>query len=246
MWSMPTAELGYIRLADNLLKQGLAAATDAGLDVEAVYLVRSSRKNFRCQQALKRVVDVILAGLGLVLISPLLLLIALSIKLTSPGPVFYVSERIGKDYRPFGMIKFRTMTVDADSRRDALREEANLQGELFKLKNDPRVTPIGRMLRACSLDELPQLFNVLRGDMSLVGPRPLPPDESRLFEEPFTLRFQVYPGVTGAWQVNGRSNSSFHQLCRLEMNYLLGWNLWSDVRIMLQTVPAVLCSRGAY
>jgi lipopolysaccharide/colanic/teichoic acid biosynthesis glycosyltransferase len=144
------------------------------------------------------------------------------------------------------MYKFRTMSVDADARRDELRKQANLEGNLFKLENDPRVTPIGKILRALSLDELPQLFNVVLGDMSLVGPRPLPADESQLFEDPYTLRFQVYPGITGTWQVSGRSKLSFAQLCQLEMGYVLDWSLATDLGILLQTLPAVLASRGAY
>jgi lipopolysaccharide/colanic/teichoic acid biosynthesis glycosyltransferase len=168
------------------------------------------------------------------------------IKLTSTGPVLYKSERIGKNYQPFYMYKFRTMTVDADAKRDELRKQANLEGGLFKLENDPRVTAIGKILRALSLDELPQLLNVVRGEMSLVGPRPLPADESQLFEDPYTLRFQVYPGITGLWQVSGRSNLNFAQLCQLEMGYVMDWSLASDLGILLQTLPAVLASRGAY
>ncbi len=196
-------------------------------------------------EILKRLMDIMLASLALIALAPLLLAIALVIKVFSPGPVFYKSLRIGKDYRPFYMYKFRTMKVNADAERDRLREEAHLQGQLFKLKHDPRVTPLGRFLRAFSLDELPQLLNVLKGDMSLVGPRPLPPDESGLFRYPYTLRFSVYPGITGAWQVNGRSNTNFDQLCKLEFQYLQNWTILSDLKIMLATVPAVLMRRGA-
>lgn len=217
-----------------------------GLRLEVILSERNAQWLYQLQQKLKRLADLVLASAGLLLISPLMLGIILLIKLTSPGPVFYQSQRIGKDYQPFPMFKFRTMTVDADSKRDALRQQANLAGELFKLENDPRITPIGKLLRAYSLDELPQLINVLRGEMSLVGPRPLPPDESGLFEEPYTLRFQVYPGITGMWQVSGRSNLKFEQLCKLEMSYVLNWNLLTDLKILWQTVPAVLCSKGAY
>lgn len=136
--------------------------------------------------------------------------------------------------------------MNADALREQLRQEANLQGDLFKLENDPRVTPIGKLLRAYSLDEFPQLLNVLKGDMSLVGPRPLPADESELFETPFTLRFNVLPGVTGKWQVSGRSNLSFSDLCQLELSYVLQWNLLQDFAILLKTIPAVLMSKGAY
>lgn len=201
---------------------------------------------FPLQQVLKRIMDITLAIVGLILLAPVLLLISTLIKATSPGPILYKSLRIGKNRHPFYMYKFRTMCVEADSLRDELRQKANLQGNLFKLHNDPRVTPLGKFLRACSLDELPQLINVILGNMSLVGPRPLPPDESDLFESPYHLRFQVLPGITGMWQVNGRSTLNFKQLCELELSYVLHWNLWMDIKIILKTVPAVLKSRGAY
>jgi lipopolysaccharide/colanic/teichoic acid biosynthesis glycosyltransferase len=220
--------------------------TDRGLRIEIAFLTRSNQWLYKLQQGMKRGFDVVGASLGLLLISPILLLIAVLIKLTSTGPVLYKSERIGKNYQPFYMYKFRTMTVDADAKRDELRKQANLEGGLFKLENDPRVTAIGKILRALSLDELPQLLNVVRGEMSLVGPRPLPADESQLFEDPYTLRFQVYPGITGLWQVSGRSNLNFAQLCQLEMGYVMDWSLASDLGILLQTLPAVLASRGAY
>jgi lipopolysaccharide/colanic/teichoic acid biosynthesis glycosyltransferase len=220
--------------------------TDRGLRIEIAFLNRSSQWIYKLQQGMKRAFDLLGAGIGLITISPLLLLIAAAIKLSSPGPILYKSQRIGKNYQPFSMYKFRTMTVDADAKRDALRKQANLEGGLFKMANDPRVTPIGKILRALSLDELPQLLNVVRGEMSLVGPRPLPPDESKLFEDPYTLRFQVYPGITGLWQVSGRSNLNFKQLCQLEMDYVMGWTLLTDLSILLQTLPAVLASRGAY
>jgi lipopolysaccharide/colanic/teichoic acid biosynthesis glycosyltransferase len=218
----------------------------AAVRLELAFIAKSQQWFYRLQQGLKRVFDFTAASLGLLVISPLLVVIALLIKFSSPGPVLYKSERIGKNYQPFYMYKFRTMSVGADAQRDALRKQANLEGDLFKIKNDPRVTPIGRILRALSLDELPQLINVIRGEMSLVGPRPLPRDESELFEDPYTLRFHVYPGITGLWQVSGRSKLSFNKLCSLEMEYVTGWNFLTDLRILLQTIPAVLCSRGAY
>jgi lipopolysaccharide/colanic/teichoic acid biosynthesis glycosyltransferase len=207
---------------------------------------RQQTSGYIWQQRTKRLVDFMVALVGLILISPLLLLIALAIKASSPGPIFYQSGRLGKHKQPFFMLKFRTMSVDADAQRDKLRREQHLENELFKLKDDPRVTPIGKFLRQYSLDELPQLVNVLVGDMSLVGPRPLPPDESDLFSAPFTIRYQVLPGITGAWQVGGRSNCSFHQLCTLEFDYLIGWHLLKDFDLLFSTVPAVLRCNGAY
>ncbi|MBX2861334.1 MAG: sugar transferase [Vampirovibrio sp.] len=212
---------------------------------EGISLHQFGQWHFLAQQSFKRMVDIALSGLGLIVISPLLLTVGALIKFTSPGPVFYHSERIGKDYQSFRMIKFRTMRVDADEQRDELRKQANLDGKLFKLKDDPRITMIGKVLRATSLDELPQLLNVIKGDMSLVGPRPLPPDESQLFKGPYTTRYQIFPGITGAWQVNGRSNSDFEKLCDLELSYIKNWHLLKDIWILLKTIPAVLLSKGA-
>lgn len=221
------------------------SVNDTRFQVAFSFFNRSSQVAYRLQQILKRSFDIVAASLGLLVISPLLALIALLVKFGSEGPIFYKSERIGKNYQPFYMYKFRTMGVDADAKREALRQQANLQGELFKIEDDPRITRVGKVLRALSLDELPQLLNVLRGEMSLVGPRPLPPDESSLFDEPYTLRFHVYPGITGLWQVSGRSNLNFEQLCKLEMSYVMNWNLVNDIKILFQTLPAVLASRGA-
>ncbi len=213
---------------------------------EIAFLNRSSQWMYKFQQGLKRGFDLVAACFGLLLISPLLLGIALLIKSTSSGPILYKSERIGKNFKPFYMYKFRTMSQNADALREALRKETSQENGLFKLANDPRVTGVGKVLRALSLDELPQLLNVIRGEMSLVGPRPLPADESELFEDPYTLRFQVFPGMTGAWQVNGRSNTNFEQLCKLEMQYVMDWTFLTDLKIIGQTFPAVFASRGAY
>lgn len=240
--------MSAIQLSPTLAKSLLASpviTTDSRFQIAFNFFNRSSQGPYKFQQFMKRGFDIVGASLGILAISPLLAMIALLVKLGSEGPVLYKSERIGKNYQPFYMYKFRTMGVDADAKRDALRQEANLQGELFKLANDPRITKVGKVLRALSLDELPQLLNVLRGEMSLVGPRPLPPDESSLFAEPYTLRFHVYPGMTGLWQVSGRSKLNFDQLCNLEMTYVLDWNLINDIKILCKTLPAVLESRGA-
>lgn len=219
---------------------------EVALRTQILFLQRSSKWTHRIQSFFKRSFDIVAATLGLLAISPLLLIIALIVRFDSPGPIFYKSERVGRNGRNFPMYKFRTMSTNADALREQLRQQANLENGLFKMKDDPRVTKFGKLLRALSLDELPQLINVVLGDMSLVGPRPLPPDESRLFQEPYTLRFKVYPGITGAWQVSGRSNLAFGTLCQLELDYILQWSLMSDIRILLKTLPAVLASRGAY
>jgi len=198
------------------------------------------------QLMIKRVVDIAGSAAGLLLLSPLLILTAAMVVITSPGPVIYKSLRIGKNRKPFYMYKFRTMVVNADQQRAKLYEEAKLHGQLFKLKNDPRITPIGGFLRKYSLDEFPQLLNVLRGEMSLVGPRPYIPEESETFKPPFTMRFQVTPGMTGPWQVTGRSNLTFEQLCQLEMEYVTEWTLALDIKLLLKTIPCVLLKKGAY
>lgn len=144
------------------------------------------------------------------------------------------------------MLKFRTMVDEADAIRGLLRKEANQENELFKLEEDPRVTEIGAMLRRTSLDELPQLLNVLWGDMSLVGPRPFEPDDACLFEYPYRERFFAFPGMTGIWQISGRSDLTFKDMCRLEAEYLGNWSLWQDFVILLKTVPVVLTKKGAY
>ncbi len=211
-----------------------------------ILTVESQDWAYQFQMGVKRLFDCALAALGLLSLLPLLLLIAVLIKVFSPGPIFYKSLRIGKFYQPFYMYKFRTMAINADARRDDLRQQAQLEGNLFKLKNDPRVTPIGQLLRKYSLDELPQLLNVLVGNMSLVGPRPLPPDESKLFEAPYTLRFKALPGITGLWQISGRSSLSFESLCRLELSYVIHWSVFQDLLILLKTFPVVVLRRGAY
>jgi lipopolysaccharide/colanic/teichoic acid biosynthesis glycosyltransferase len=216
------------------------------LPATALPLEATFSASYKAQLMLKRLFDLVVASLGVLMIAPLLIFIALVVRLDSPGPVIYKSKRIGRHGQPFYMYKFRTMGTDADARRDALREQANLQNNLFKIKNDPRVTRVGKVLRALSLDELPQLFNVIEGNMSLVGPRPLPEDESKLFQAPYTLRFEVFPGITGAWQVSGRSNLPFEALCHLEFDYVSQWTFFSDIRILFMTLPAVLASRGAY
>ncbi|MEB3245973.1 MAG: sugar transferase [Vampirovibrionales bacterium] len=198
------------------------------------------------QYRIKRFFDIAIALGVLSMMLPVLLMIAALIRLDSKGPVIYKSKRIGRGYKPFYMYKFRTMRPDADALRDKLRAELNLSGELFKMEDDPRITRIGKFLRATSLDELPQLLNVIIGNMSLVGPRPLPEDESAYFEAPYTVRFDVLPGITGAWQVGGRSNASFQQLCNLEYDYVKNWTIAEDARLLFGTIPAVLASRGAY
>src|SRR5207248_3334530 len=178
--------------------------------------------------------------------SPFWLAIAAAIKITSPGPVFFRDVRIGLGERPFGMMKFRTMYADARDRQAALEGANEASGPLFKIKNDPRVTPVGRFLRRFSIDELPQVLNVLWGEMSLVGPRPLPIRDYEQLEPWHRKRYSVLPGMTGLWQVSGRIELSFDDLVRLDFYYLENWSIWLDISILAKTLPAVLARRGAY
>jgi lipopolysaccharide/colanic/teichoic acid biosynthesis glycosyltransferase len=189
---------------------------------------------------------VVVASLIVILGSPLWLLIALAIKVTSRGAVFYSDPRIGLAEREFHMLKFRTMVADAAQQQQALERANEASGALFKIRRDPRVTSVGRLLRRFSLDELPNLVNVLRGEMSLVGPRPLPLRDYALLAEWHRRRYNVLPGVTGLWQVAGRSDLSFDDLVRLDFYYLENWSIWLDISILVKTPFAVLRRRGAY
>jgi len=196
--------------------------------------------------AAKRTFDVALSGALLILLAPLLLVVAVSIKLTSPGPVLFLQERVGLNKRRFRICKFRTMIPDAEKLMATLECQNEVSGPVFKIKNDPRITPIGRFLRRSSIDELPQLINVLKGDMSLVGPRPLPVRDYEGFNEDWQRRrFSVKPGITCLWQVNGRSDISFDQWMVLDLKYMDEWSLWLDLKILAKTVPAVLRGSGA-
>jgi exopolysaccharide biosynthesis polyprenyl glycosylphosphotransferase len=195
---------------------------------------------------LKRALDLLVVCGGLIAISPLLALVALAIKIDSRGPVFYGQLRVGKDGRMFRMLKFRSMVTDAEAQLATLKAQNEATGPLFKMKRDPRVTRVGGFIRRWSLDELPQLFNVLLGDMSLVGPRPPIPSEVSEYEEWQLGRLRATPGLTGLWQVSGRSEVPFHDMVRLDLHYIRNWSLSLDLEILLRTIPAVLTSRGAY
>jgi exopolysaccharide biosynthesis polyprenyl glycosylphosphotransferase len=195
---------------------------------------------------IKRMIDVVGAAIGLVLMVPLFAAIALAITLTSPGPIFFAQERYGWRKRRFRMLKFRTMVSDAEALQPALECLNEAGGPVFKIRNDPRITRLGRLLRRTSLDELPQLWNVLRGEMSLVGPRPLPArDVGRFCEAWLMRRFSVTPGITGLWQVSGRSDVRFDRWVALDLEYIDHWSLRLDLLILLRTLPAVLRTRGA-
>ncbi len=194
----------------------------------------------------KRSFDVIVAAGLVLLLSPLLVFAALAVTLSSPGPLIYRSRRRGLGGAPFDCFKFRTMYQDAEHLQDELEGANEVGGAIFKMRNDPRVTPIGRFLRRWSIDEFPQLFNVLRGEMSLVGPRPLPERDYQRLEDWHRKRYLVLPGMTGLWQVSGRSELDFDELVRLDFLYLERWSVFLDLSIMLKTIPAVLRAKGAW
>jgi exopolysaccharide biosynthesis polyprenyl glycosylphosphotransferase len=198
------------------------------------------------QRALKRALDVAVSLLGLVLLSPLFLAVALAIRLDSPGPILFRQKRVGADGKVFLCYMFRSMYEDAERRQEELEPLNEAQEPVFKIRDDPRVTPIGRFLRRWSIDELPQLVNVLKGEMSLVGPRPLPVRDFYRMEEAHKRRLGALPGMTGYWQTSGRSNLSFEEMVRLDLYYIENWSLSFDVKIILRTLGAVLRGEGAY
>jgi exopolysaccharide biosynthesis polyprenyl glycosylphosphotransferase len=195
---------------------------------------------------IKRTLDIVFSILLLVLFSPVLLAAAVSIYCTSDGPLFFQQERVGLNKRRFRMYKFRTMVLHAEQMMARLESLNEVSGPVFKIKNDPRITPVGKFLRRASIDELPQLLNVLKGDMSLVGPRPLPVRDYEGFNQDWQRRrFSVRPGITCLWQVAGRSSIPFEQWMRLDLQYVDEWSLWLDLKILARTIPAVFRGVGA-
>ena len=200
-----------------------------------------------CPLLAKQVLDFFGALVLLVLTAPIMLVAVIGTRLSSPGPIFFRQERSGLNGRPFTMLKFRSMVTDAEQRQHELETLNEMSGPVFKVTNDPRITPFGRLLRRYSIDELPQLINVLRGEMSLVGPRPLPVHEVKRFDDPaHRRRLSVKPGLTCLWQVSGRNQvTDFNEWVRLDLHYIDNWSLWLDCRILLRTVPTVLSGAGA-
>jgi exopolysaccharide biosynthesis polyprenyl glycosylphosphotransferase len=210
-------------------------------------MVFSSTPETSWQGVMKQVIDLSLAAIMLIVLALPLLLIALLIKITSPGPVFFRQQRSGLNGRPFTLYKFRTMVTNAEQLRHELAAMNEMTGPVFKVTNDPRITPIGRVLRKFSIDEFPQLVNVLRGEMSMVGPRPLPVDEVKQFNDlAHRRRLSVRPGLTCLWQISGRNNvKDFRDWVRLDLEYIDNWSIWLDLKILWQTVPVVLLGTGA-
>jgi lipopolysaccharide/colanic/teichoic acid biosynthesis glycosyltransferase len=233
--------------------RSLATTGEVALSQDARRLAR--RAHLRMKLAVtqlgprvRRAIDMAVTGLGLLALAPLLLFVALMIKATSPGPVFFAQERIGERGRRFRMWKFRTMVINADALKDQLVKQhaAATDGVRFKMVRDPRITPVGRILRKFSIDELPQLFNVLKGDMTLLGPRPPVWREVALYGNRALRRLEVKPGLTCLWQVRGRSDLSFDQQVELDVEYIDRVRPAEELRIVFETVPAVVTGRGAY
>ena len=201
----------------------------------------------RCSVFFKRFMDIVLAIMALIIGSPIFLITALLVKLTSPGPIIFSQIRVGKYGRHFKFYKFRSMYIDAEARKaELLKHNESGDGVIFKMKHDPRITPVGRFIRKFSIDELPQLFNVLLGDMSLVGPRPPLPGEVKNYSIEERKRLNITPGITCIWQVSGRSELPFQQQIALDKQYIASRSAWKDFLILLKTIPAILTGKGAW
>jgi exopolysaccharide biosynthesis polyprenyl glycosylphosphotransferase len=224
--------------------RGRLVSTRRGFD-DVVAEIKAQPRS-RASRIVKRVIDVLGSALGLVGLSPVLLLLALAVKLTSRGPILFVQMRCGHGGRLFWFYKLRTMVEDAEDRKGHLEHLNEMKGPIFKIRRDPRMTSLGRVLRKLSLDELPQLWNVLRGDMSLVGPRPPTPDEVERYTVRQAQRLSVMPGITGLWQVSGRNDiPDFERWIDLDLEYARTWSVWLDLQILLKTAIVVALLRGA-
>ncbi len=212
---------------------------------EGDYVVTLFRETMLAQLFFKRLMDITLSLVALIVLSPLLIGIALAIKFTSPGPVLFKQVRVGMNKRRFKLLKFRSMYIDAEKRKAELAHLNEMDGPVFKIKNDPRVTPIGRFIRKTSIDELPQLWNVFVGEMSLVGPRPPLFEEVDQYDWLYRRRLSIKPGITCLWQISGRNEITFKQWMEMDKEYIDTWTLWLDIKILLKTIPAVLLRKGA-
>jgi exopolysaccharide biosynthesis polyprenyl glycosylphosphotransferase len=231
-----------VRVPVDMLDRAFASGRFEDLDGTPVYSLVSGPDR-TAALVVKRALDIVVAGLAMIVGSPLLLGIALSIRLRDGSPVLFRQTRIGLHGRRFEMLKFRTMAVDAEERLEALLAQSEISGQAFKMSEDPRVTRAGRFLRRASLDEVPQLWNVLRGDMSLVGPRPALPREVDTYDLWHRRRLSMKPGITGLWQVSARSSAAFDEWAELDLSYIDRWSLWLDIKILARTLPAAIEGR---
>lgn len=236
-----------VRFLSDFFNLKIAHSKATSFDGESVVTLYTGKGNMiGMPLIIKHLFDFIISLVLIIIASPLLLITAFLIKITSPGPILFVQQRLGVNKRRIGVYKFRTMVPDAEKKQAELETLNEVSGPVFKIKEDPRITPIGKFLRKLSIDELPQLFNVLKGEMSLVGPRPLPVRDYEGFDQDWHLRrFSVRPGITCLWQISGRSNISFDKWMELDMEYIDNWSLWLDLKILIGTIPAVLKGSGA-
>jgi exopolysaccharide biosynthesis polyprenyl glycosylphosphotransferase len=235
-------------MASSELWHGTSESIPSQLEWEAAGIIQSAQEDRAASRArmepVKRVFDIVFSFCVLVAMVPVFLVVALAVKLDSPGSVFYLSDRIGKRGRTFRCVKFRTMVADAEERKADLMHMNERDGVLFKVSNDPRVTRLGRWMRKYSIDELPQFWNVLRGEMSVVGPRPPLGDEVKEYNLSHLRRLEVTPGITGLWQVQGRQDPSFSSYVSLDVTYIDTWSIWLDFKIILRTVAVVFAGTG--
>ena len=205
-----------------------------------------NKQNLRVYEIFKRIIDIIGAGLGLILLSPIIAIVACAVKVTSKGPIFFSQKRVGKNGELFEMYKFRSMVVNAEELKGNLEDQNEMSGPMFKIKDDPRVTKVGKFIRKTSIDELPQLWNILKGDMSLVGPRPSLPKEVEQFDNWMFKRLSVRPGLTCYWQVSGRNNIDFEDWMKLDVKYVEERNIWIDIKLIFKTIFVLFGDKNAH
>ena len=213
--------------------------------MEGMELKFENKQNLRVYKICKRIIDIIGAGLGLILLSPIIAIVACAVKVTSKGPIFFSQKRVGKNGELFEMYKFRSMVVNAEELKENLEDQNEMSGPMFKIKDDPRITKVGKFIRKTSIDELPQLWNVLKGDMSLVGPRPSLPKEVEQFDNWMFKRLSVRPGLTCYWQVSGRNNIGFEDWMKLDCKYVDDRNIWIDIKLIFKTVGVLFGDKNA-
>jgi len=234
-----------VRVVPDLYQMSLSrVAMDTLNGIPLITLKQPSLREW--QSVLKRIMDVAMSVLVLGISLPIMLLTALAIRLDSPGPIFFRQQRVGQDGELFDLIKFRSMYEDAEQRVQELKDQNEASGPLFKMRNDPRRTRVGAFIRRVSIDELPQFWNVLKGEMSVVGPRPALPSEVAMYEPWHLQRLEIAPGITGLWQVSGRSDLTFDEMVLLDVYYIENWSLATDLVILAKTIPTVLMGSGAY
>ena len=225
---------------DSVNKMTIRSSVDRS-NMRAVY----EKKSF-IYKALKRIFDIVLSGIALICLSPIFVITAIAIKLEDGGPAFFTQQRAGKDMKTFKMYKFRSMYVNADEKLKELLKDNEQTGHAFKIKNDPRITKVGKFIRKTSIDELPQLINIIKGDMSIVGPRPILPFQMEECNDYERQRLIVQPGLTCYWQIGGRANIKWDEWVELDLDYIEDMSLWTDLKMIVKTVPAVFDSEGAY